>query len=387
SLPSGLTELYASNNFLTRLPPAIAHLSAQASINITYNSLSDATLQELWAMIRASGYSGPRIFFSTNPAPSHKEVRALHLAVADWLIPAQKEVADSWMAFEQEECAAPFSRFLDVLRYTENFRKNSDFKAWIAGWLAELADNQALRGNTFFMARESTSSCEDKVTLALHLMQNVRQRHKAENGEFDHKLPALVAIAREMFRLEKIERIAQHKLKALYGTNQDNKNHSVDEVEVYLGYQNRLRVPLELTTMTPIMRFFEVSSNTESDLQSAEIQVKSAENSQFREWILQWEPLHKVLERIEPDEWATISAMKWPAYEEALEKLRQNVPDDMKENKEDKTVNEEIQNAIAVEALKIAENTVWASLAPLVESKLAGLLNTKWSSIEPTPPS
>ncbi|WP_416042240.1 NEL-type E3 ubiquitin ligase domain-containing protein [Edwardsiella ictaluri] len=66
-------------------------------------------------------------------------------------------------------------------------------------------------------------------------------------------------------------------------------------MEVFLGYQNKLKESLELTGTTEGMQFLAHPELQESDLKAAEIQVKSAENSQFREWILQWEPLHGVL--------------------------------------------------------------------------------------------
>ncbi|EBR3788198.1 E3 ubiquitin--protein ligase, partial [Salmonella enterica] len=93
---------------------------------------------------------------------------------------------------------------------------------------------------------------------------------------------------REMFRLGKLEQIAREKAGTLV---------LVDEIEVYLAYQNKLRKPLGLTSVTAEMRFFGVSGVTVTDLQAAELQVKAAEKSEFREWMLQWGPLHSVLER------------------------------------------------------------------------------------------
>ncbi|SUG46298.1 E3 ubiquitin-protein ligase SspH2 [Salmonella enterica subsp. arizonae] len=86
----------------------------------------------------------------------------------------------------------------------------------------------------------------------------------------------LVSTGREMFRMEMLERIAREKVRTLA---------LVDEIEVYLAYQNKLKESLELTSVTAEMRFFGASGVTASDLRSAERQVKAAENSEFSEWV------------------------------------------------------------------------------------------------------
>lgn len=171
--------------------------------------------------------------------------------------------------FGQEDNADAFSLFLDRLSETENFIKDAGFKAQISSWLAQLAEDEALRANTFAMATEATSSCEDRVTF-LHQMKNVQLVHNAEKGQYDNDLAALVATGREMFRLGKLEQIAREKVRTLA---------LVDEIEVWLAYQNKLKKSLGLTSVTSEMRFFDVSGVTVTDLQDAELQVKAAEKA------------------------------------------------------------------------------------------------------------
>ncbi|ECD0278490.1 hypothetical protein ET860_24070, partial [Salmonella enterica subsp. enterica serovar Newport] len=289
ALPSGLQRLYARNNQLTRLPESITGLSSEAIVNLYGNPLSERTLQALRNITSAPGYSGPRIVFDMAGASAPREARALHLAAADWLVPAREgepAPADRWHMFGQEDNAAAFSLFLDRLGETENCIKDAGFKAQISSWLVQLAEDEALRAKTFAMATEATASCQDRVTLALHQMKNVQLVHDAEKGQYDNNLAALVATGREMFRLEKLEQIAREKVRTLA---------LVDEIEVWLAYQNKLKKSLGLTSVTAEMRFFRISGVTVSDLQAAELQVKDAEKSEFREWILQWGPLHSVL--------------------------------------------------------------------------------------------
>ncbi|MCF3744989.1 type III secretion system effector E3 ubiquitin transferase SspH2 [Salmonella enterica] len=202
-LPSGLLSLSVYRNQLTRLPESLIHLSSETTVNLEGNPLSERTLQALREITSAPGYSGPRIRFDMAGASAPREARALHLAAADWLVPAREgepAPADRWHMFGQEDNAAAFSLFLDRLSETENFIKDAGFKAQISSWLAQLAEDEALRANTFAMATEATSSCEDRVTFFLHQMKNVQLVHNAEKGQYDNNLAALVATGREMFR-------------------------------------------------------------------------------------------------------------------------------------------------------------------------------------------
>ncbi|EMF6026912.1 SPI-2 type III secretion system effector E3 ubiquitin transferase SspH2, partial [Salmonella enterica] len=275
-LPSGLLSLSVYRNQLTRLPESLIHLSSETTVNLEGNPLSERTLQALREITSAPGYSGPIIRFDMAGASAPRETRALHLAAADWLVPAREgepAPADRWHMFGQEDNADAFSLFLDRLSETENFIKDAGFKAQISSWLAQLAEDEALRANTFAMATEATSSCEDRVTFFLHQMKNVQLVHNAEKGQYDNDLAALVATGREMFRLGKLEQIAREKVRTLA---------LVDEIEVWLAYQNKLKKSLGLTSVTSEMRFFDVSGVTVTDLQDAELQVKAAEKSEFR---------------------------------------------------------------------------------------------------------
>ncbi|EBQ4292107.1 E3 ubiquitin--protein ligase, partial [Salmonella enterica] len=169
ALPPGLQTLWASNNRLTRLPESITGLSSEATVHLEGNPLSERTLRTLRNLTSAPGYSGPRIRFDMAGPSVPREARALHLAVADWLMPAREgepDPADRWHTSGQEDNAAAFSLFLDRLSETENFEKDAGFKAQISSWLALLAEDDVLRAKTFAMATEATSSCQDRVTFA-----------------------------------------------------------------------------------------------------------------------------------------------------------------------------------------------------------------------------
>ncbi|EAR2921852.1 type III secretion system effector E3 ubiquitin transferase SspH2 [Salmonella enterica] len=366
ALPSELEELMVSGNRLTRLPESITGLSSEATVNLEGNPLSERTLQALQNITSAPGYSGPRIRFDMAGASAPREVRALHLAVADWLTPAREgepAPADRWHMFGQEDNAAAFSLFLDRLSETENFIKDAGFKAQISSWLAHLAEDEELRANTFALATEATSSCEDRITFFLHQMKNVQLVHNAEKGEYDNNLAALVATGREMFRLGKLEQIAREKVRTLA---------LVDELEVWLAYQNKLKKSLGLTSVTAEMRFFDVSGVTVTDLQAAELQVKAAEKSEFREWILQWGPLHSVLERKAPERVNALREKQISDYEETYRMLS-----DTELKPSGLVGNTDAERTIGARAMESAEKAFLDGLRPLVEEMLGSYLKAR----------
>ncbi|EJJ4224740.1 E3 ubiquitin--protein ligase [Salmonella enterica] len=366
-LPSGLRSLWAYHNRLTRLPESLIHLSSEATVHLESNPLSERTLQTLQNITSAPDYSGPTIRFNMAGASAPREGRALHLAVADWLVPAREGEtvpADRWHVFGREDNAVAFSLFLDRLSETENFIKDAGFKAQISSWLAHLAEDNALRANTFALATEATSSCEDRVTFFLHQMRNVQLVHNAEKGEYDNNLAALVATGRVMFRLEKLEQIAREKVRTLA---------LVDELEVWLAYQNKLKKSLGLTSVTAEMRFFDVSGVTVTDLQAAELQVKAAEKSEFRGWILQWGPLHSVLERKAPERFNALREKQISDYEETYRMLS-----DTELKPSGLVGNTDAERTIGARAMESAKKAFLDGLRPLVEEMLGSYPQVQW---------
>ncbi len=243
-LPSGLLSLSVYRNQLTRLPESLIHLSSETTVNLEGNPLSERTLQALREITSAPGYSGPIIQFDMAGASAPRETRALHLAAADWLVPAREKVR----------------------------------------------------------------------TLAL-----------------------------------------------------------VDEIEVWLAYQNKLKKSLGLTSVTAEMRFFDVSGVTVTDLQDAELQVKAAEKSEFREWILQWGPLHRVLERKAPERVNALREKQISDYEETYRMLS-----DTELRPSGLVGNTDAERTIGARAMESAKKTFLDGLRPLVEEMLGSYLNVQW---------
>ena len=288
-LPDSLEYLDLRDNQFHTLPASIGHLPPEVNIFVEDNPLSERTLRRLIHWVQMADYNGPRIFFSLSEDGSDVAPRPLTEAVKDWL---SAQLSDStWAAIEKEENAATFSAFLSRLGETRNARENLAFKAQVSDWLTRLAETPALRETTFAVAQGATTSCEDRVTLAWNDMQKVALVYDVESGAWDDRLPELLTVGCEMFRLEQLEQAARDKVNTL---------RFVDEVEVYLAYQTGLRDALRLTSAGERMRYGDVSGVTQEDLDRALVQVREREKRAFPTWLAQWTPWKTALYRTSP---------------------------------------------------------------------------------------
>ncbi|SQJ42861.1 invasion plasmid antigen / internalinputative [Salmonella enterica] len=301
SVPPGLLRLDVSSNRLIHLPESVLHLSRISDVNVSRNPLSERVILNLQIITTATNYQGPQINFTMTGTSAYQDIRPLYRAVSDWLILTKESKIEQWTVFAGEANAPAFSRFLDRLGNTVNMQNNPHFKTKVTALLERLTHDAKLRELIFTAVMDASESCEDRITLTYNNIERIMMVHDAEQGTFDNSLAELVSAGREMFRLTQLEQIAQEKAKTL---------NLVDEIEVYLGYQNRLRERLKLMTSAPKMRFFGVSGIKDSDLEEAELRVKTAEDRQFREWFTLWEPWHKVIERIAPEIWTEILTEK-----------------------------------------------------------------------------
>ncbi|BFI65061.1 hypothetical protein okayama3_06460 [Yersinia pseudotuberculosis] len=308
NLPSSLSCISAEYNQLSQLPD-LARLPQNCELLLEGNPLSASTLLALQHLRTNPYYQGPQIIcreLDDLPPASLSNI------VAIWLVPEQQNtLAGDWANIETEANSAAFSVFLHRLATTKNTENIPEFKQQIAAWLLQLAGSPTLREQTFLIAQEASATCEDRITLTYNDMQKAVMLHEVEKGQYDTQLPELMARGREMFRLEQLENIAREKVKILKTLNV----HSVDDIEVYLAYQVKLRESLELFSVSKEMRFFGVSHVTEDDLLSAEKRVKTTENHDFPRWLSQWSPWKSVVQRIEPERYAAAVKRQYSALD------------------------------------------------------------------------
>ncbi len=295
--PSSLQTLDLGFNELVSLPETFpSQMGPNSMVDLLYNPLSNRARDGLRTLTSAPDYAGPQIhFWMAQSGSGTAPTRPLHEAVAAW--PGQtradaQATASLWQSFADEPGAADFSRFLDRLRATVNF-DNPQFQRSVSDWLTHLETHPTLRQDTFMVSQGATTSCEDRVSLTFNAMRQLRLSSDVARGDYDQRLPELLTLARGMFRLDQLETIAREKTASL---------KFVDEIEVYLAYQVKLRESLSLPLETPDMRYFDVSYVSEQDLTRAQERVNTAEREGFTHYLASdWQPWQSVMRRLNPE--------------------------------------------------------------------------------------
>ncbi|EKT64593.1 NEL-type E3 ubiquitin ligase domain-containing protein [Providencia burhodogranariea] len=368
-LPASLEVLQCAHNQITRVPESITYPRDYfGNLDIRNNPLSERIIQNFLAFHNDTNYRGLRLSFSMpSQYTSERPVRPLTESVPYWFSDEHKqEIMSTFVPITNEEYAGAFSAFIDRLQHTSSAKKDPMFKQRVAQWLTQLADSPELRKASFVVALGATESCEDRVALTWNDMQKVELIHNIEVGQYDDRLPELVTAGREMFRLEQLEHIAREKVATLY---------FVDEIEVYLGFQTQLRIPLELTNTAKEMRFFGVSGITASDLNVAELRVKTAENQQFPEWLAQWAPWQKLVERTEPTLWENACDKKMDIYEN---EFQNRINAELAAS--GLIADADAERAIGVKVMHNIDKAIFTPLTQIVlaNKKQESLLNQQW---------
>ncbi|KRQ06509.1 hypothetical protein AOQ71_26045 [Bradyrhizobium manausense] len=292
TLPVELQVLEARDNHLSSLPETLlTQLGSGCMVYVDNNPLPDEVRTNLAATLNARGYAGPRVFFSMGGETAVDQERPLAEAVADWL-KGEPETIAAWQNFADEEGAAEYALFLDKLQKTVNY-DNPEFRQAVAEDLRQAAIKPLLRQQFFQLAFGASETCQDRITLTWNGMQTARLIADVEDEVYDDRLDELIQQARVLFRLNALEPIARHKVDSL---------RFVDEIEVYLAYQVKLRERLDLQLIAPDMRFFDVAYVTDDDLNAAEIQVRNEEAAGFADYLAtRWQPWEMVVSRIAPE--------------------------------------------------------------------------------------
>jgi len=303
--PPKLRILNLNGNLISTLPDNINSLPRHCSINLNNNPLTYTSCLQLESLEQQPSHRSTFIIFTSPYLPILMGQESLFAEVSEWLPEeGRRQVEPNWNAIELEENAHAFKIFLRRLGKTESVRKVSSFKHRVASWLGTLALDPDLRRMTFLIAKGATESCEDRVALAFNDMQKALIVNQVEGGKYDNRLSELILQGRKMFRLEQLEIIAQEKLVSLA----KKSDVFIDEIDIYLAYQVKLRTSLQLTSFTDEMMSFDVANITCLELLSAYDRVIRAENNNFPLWFSQWSAWICAIQRIDK-----------PSYERAVE--------------------------------------------------------------------
>ncbi|HFW5231514.1 TPA: NEL-type E3 ubiquitin ligase domain-containing protein [Salmonella enterica subsp. diarizonae serovar 50:k:z35] len=233
--------------------------------------------------------------------------RPLTDSVADWFpLVQQRDIRERFREITHEANAGIFSECLDRLRNRYADPQYETFRYQVMGCLIRLAASPGLREKLFMCALGATARCDDRVSLSWNNMRIAEMAYTVEQHGAEHNLPKMVDLAREVFRMERLTQIASQKLAQIQRAHE----HFNEDLEVLLGYQTALQHTLRLTQVVPDMYFFTCSYLTTEDVEAARIQVQTAENQHFLEWLSLWEPWQAMLKRLNPAAWDAAESEK-----------------------------------------------------------------------------
>ncbi|WP_339058366.1 NEL-type E3 ubiquitin ligase domain-containing protein [Candidatus Regiella endosymbiont of Tuberolachnus salignus] len=202
------------------------------------------------------------------------------------------------------------------------------------------------------MAEEATATCEDRVSHAYNQMKLLIliADIEAQKSYNPIALSNVIELGRGCFRLEKLEQIARNKAKSL---------RLVDEIEVYLSYQVKLRERLALPLDTVDMRFYDVSYVTDTDLNNAAAIVMEKEKTELLDFFsTDWSVWQSVLKKLDSEN-----------YEKAL----------AESNSEQTSLRfqQEFAAEISAKGLPMNEPELEAKLGPPIMRKIKGEIMAK----------
>lgn len=233
--------------------------------------------------------------------------RPLTDSAADWFpFVQQQDIRERFREITHETNAGIFSEFLDRLRSRYANPQYETFRYQVMGCLIRLAASPGLREKLFMCALGATAHCDDRVSLSWNNMRVAEMAYTVEQHGTEQNLPKMIGLAREVFRMELLTEIATQKIAQIRRSHE----HFGEDLEVLLGYQTELRHALHLTQVVPDMYFFACSHLTAEDIKAAKIQVQTAENQHFLEWLSLWEPWQATLKRLNPAAWDAAESEK-----------------------------------------------------------------------------
>ncbi|MGY2402430.1 NEL-type E3 ubiquitin ligase domain-containing protein [Pseudomonas sp. SDO5271_S396] len=226
--------------------------------------------------------------------------------VGGWLgsvpVDEQNLRRERWAQLLREPGNAAFFHLLERLQDTEEYRlARADLTHRVWRVMDAVNDDAELRGTVFAMS-STHGTCVDGRMLTFSNLEIKVFEHDAlqriDPTRLDQKGPALLKLARQLFRLDKVEALASQEA-----------SPGMDAAEVRLEYRIGLRAALDLPGQPAYMRFGRPLRGAEQS-QALEA-VRAAESSEaFYEYL------------INVDYWAAYLEEKYPAEFAELERVK-----------------------------------------------------------------
>ncbi|MFD2644958.1 NEL-type E3 ubiquitin ligase domain-containing protein [Pseudomonas japonica] len=254
-------------NQLSLLPEAFFSAPARIrSATVLFgNPLRDEVRERLWQAGEADGLAASAL--------EPDGVREQWLAgMHDTLL---RERDEQWQGLRGEPGSQGFFSLLGNLLDTADYRlAPAHLQERVWQMIGAAVESSVLRESLFELANAPTT-CIDSVSSAFSVLDVRLQvslaRTRVPDGE---QGAALLAFARRLFRLDRVEQFARQVI-----TQRQTLGQTVDEVEVSLAFRVRLADALALPGQPRHMQFGDIAAVSEQDLKRAKDTVETAEGS------------------------------------------------------------------------------------------------------------
>ncbi len=217
-----------------------------------------------------------------------------------------------WDGVQREEGSDAFFRLLTELTDTRDYQViPDDLGRRVWRMLEAMQNDTVLREELFNLAADprtcadSVASCFSALEVRLYLRQSLQQAEPVAA-----RLTRL-RVARQLFRLEQVERLAREDVKARLAQGQH-----VDEVEVSLAYRTGLAQELDLPGQPRTMQFETIAAVSRQQLAAAAATVREAEaTEQLPRFIAQRDFWQEYLRREQPAAFNAVEAPYWGRME------------------------------------------------------------------------
>ncbi|YCI85733.1 hypothetical protein M1D99_26780 [Pseudomonas sp. R3-41] len=192
-----------------------------------------------------------------------------------------------WRSLESEPRSLEFFELLNRLAESYQGEENySDLQGRVWQMLEAASESTDLRRQLFELAGEP--ACEDRASLSFSYLEIKLMIHNAKTAGADE--PAtLIRLARGLFRLDEVERIALRDIQGRRDAVNANRNLTavqrveqlrlIEEVEVRLAYRVGLKDRLALPGQPKSGRFIQMANVTEAMLDTAAADILALDDS------------------------------------------------------------------------------------------------------------
>lgn len=181
-----------------------------------------------------------------------------------------------WDQLHAEPGSGDFFQLIGELSGTSDYREaREDLSRRLWAMIAQARDDGALRRELFSLAASPRTCVDSVISCFSELEVKVYMAQALRDALPEHGQQARLGLARRLFRLDQLERLARADIEA-----RQDQGLDVDEVEVSLAYRRGLAEALDLPGQPRTMQFGAIAGVTQQQLLVAEAQVLAAETDE-----------------------------------------------------------------------------------------------------------